>query len=66
LWLDFRALELDNELLRTFMREKAKVGLNDGYSFGESGSGFLRMNFACPRSLIREALTRIEIAVNRL
>jgi cysteine-S-conjugate beta-lyase len=66
LWLDFRELSLDNESLRTFMREKAKVGLNEGYTFGESGSGFLRMNFACPRSIVQEALTRIEKAVNTL
>lgn len=66
LWLDFRELGLDNESLRIFMREKAKVGLNDGYTFGESGSGFQRMNFACPRSILREALTRIETAVNSL
>jgi cystathionine beta-lyase len=66
LWLDFRALGLNNESLRTFMREKAKVGLNDGYTFGDSGSGFLRMNFACPHSIIREALTRIETAVNSI
>ncbi|HEY95871.1 MAG TPA: putative C-S lyase [Dehalococcoidia bacterium] len=66
LWLDFRALGLDNESLRTFMREKAKVGLNDGYTFGESGSGFQRMNIACPRSILEEALIRIETAVNSL
>ncbi|UCD08478.1 MAG: PatB family C-S lyase [Dehalococcoidales bacterium] len=63
LWLDCRALEFDNESLRSFMREKAKVGMNDGYTFGESGSGFQRMNFACPRSLLEEALIRIEAAV---
>ncbi len=66
LWLDLRELGLDNESLRTFMREKAKVGLNDGYTFGESGSGFQRMNIACPRSILREALLRIETAVNSL
>jgi cystathionine beta-lyase len=66
LWLDFREFSLDNESLRTFMREKAKVGLNEGYTFGESGSGFLRMNFACPRSIVQEALTRIENAFNSL
>ncbi|MBN2074921.1 MAG: PatB family C-S lyase [Dehalococcoidales bacterium] len=66
LWLDFRALGLDNESLRAFTREKVKIGLNDGYTFGESGSGFQRMNFACPRSIIQEALTRIEKAVNSL
>jgi cystathionine beta-lyase len=48
------------------MREKARVGLDDGFVFGAGGSGFQRMNIACPRSILEEALYRIEIAVNSL
>jgi cysteine-S-conjugate beta-lyase len=66
IWLDCNALGLNNLELRQFMREKAKVGLDDGFLFGESGSGFQRMNIACPRSILSEALTRIEQAVNSL
>ena len=66
LWLDCRALGLDDMALRKFMREQARVGLNDGFVFGEGGSGFQRMNIACPRSLLREALERIAKAVNSL
>ena len=66
LWLDCRALGLDNESLSHFMRKKAKVGMNDGYTFGDSGSGFQRMNIACPRPLLEEALSRIEKAVKTL
>jgi cystathionine beta-lyase len=66
LWLDCRALELDDMTLRKFMREQARVGFDDGFVFGEGGSGFQRMNIACPRSLLREALGRIEEAVNAL
>jgi cystathionine beta-lyase len=46
------------------MREKARVGLDDGFLFGSSGDGFQRMNIACPRSVLEEALKRIEKAVN--
>jgi cystathionine beta-lyase len=42
------------------------VGLNDGFVFGAAGSGFLRMNIACPRVILNEALSRIETAVNSL
>jgi cystathionine beta-lyase len=63
LWLDCRALGLDDMTLRGFMREKARVGLDDGFLFGAGGSGFQRMNIACPRSILEEALHRIEIAV---
>lgn len=65
-WLDCRKMGLDNAKLRSFMREKAKVGLDDGYLFGPSGAGFQRINIACPRSTLSEALLRIENAVNSL
>ncbi|MBN1368473.1 MAG: pyridoxal phosphate-dependent aminotransferase [Dehalococcoidales bacterium] len=66
IWLDCRKLGLDNIALRKFMREKARVGFDDGFLFGNAGSGFQRMNIACPRSLLQEALNRIEAAVNSL
>jgi cystathionine beta-lyase len=66
LWLDCRRLGLDDLALQKFMREKARVGLDDGFLFGAGGSGFQRMNIACPRSILREALERIEVAVNSL
>jgi cystathionine beta-lyase len=42
------------------------VGLDDGFLFGAGGSGFQRMNIACPRSILADALHRIETAVNAL
>ncbi len=66
LWLDCRGLGLDDKELQNFMREKARVGFDDGFMFGLGGSGFQRMNIACPRSLLREALGRIEKAVKNL
>ncbi len=66
LWLDCRGLRLEDEELQEFMREQARVGFDDGFMFGEGGSGFQRMNIACPRSLLREALERIEKAVKAL
>jgi len=66
IWLDCRDLGLDDLSLKKLMREKAKVGMNDGYLFGAGGSGFQRMNIACPRSALEEALQRIEAAVKNL
>jgi len=65
-WFDCRKLGLDDAELRSFMRMKARVGLDDGYLFGPSGSGFQRINIACPRSTLAEALQKIERAVNNL
>ncbi len=66
IWLDCRDLGMDDMTLRNFMRDKAKVGFDDGFLFGSGGSGFQRMNIACPRPIIEEALIRIETMVNKL
>ncbi len=66
IWLDCRDLGMDKTILSNFMRNKARVGVEDGFIFGEAGSGFVRMNIACPRSILEEALRRIELAVNGL
>lgn len=62
-WLDCRGLEFSNKDLERFMIEKAKVGLNAGTWFGSGGEGFMRLNIACPRSVLKEGLTRIKDAV---
>jgi cystathionine beta-lyase len=56
-WLDFRALGLENPY--KFALERAKVALNDGAAFGEGFGGYLRLNFATSRPLLREALERL-------
>ncbi len=66
LWLDCRALGMDDKALQQFMRERARVGFDDGFVFGAGGSGFQRMNIACPRVLLKEALGRIDGAVKEL
>jgi cystathionine beta-lyase len=65
-WLDCRELVKDKFALRSLMREKARVGFDDGFLFGTAGAGFQRMNIACPRLILEEALMRIETAVNSL
>lgn len=62
-WLDCRGLEMENEELRRFMIEEAGLGLNEGWSFGRSLSGYMRLNAACPRSVIEKALKQLKEAV---
>lgn len=58
-WLDFRGTGLDdNEINRKIIYE-AKVWLDAGNIFGESGKGFQRINVACPRSILTDALERL-------
>jgi len=65
-WLDCRELGMDSMALRSFIREKARVGFDDGFVFGAGGAGFQRMNIACPRTILEEALNKIEAAVGSL
>lgn len=65
-FIDARALGLPHdELVRFFIRE-AKVGMNDGATFGEGGSGFMRMNLGCPRSVLKKALGQIKSAYDKI
>jgi cystathionine beta-lyase len=65
-WLDCRKLGLDKwELKRLFLNE-AKVYLDEGFIFGRQGEGFERINIACPRSILVEALDRIKNAIDSL
>jgi cystathionine beta-lyase len=65
-WLDCRELGMNKTELKNFMLQRAKVWLNDGPTFGTGGVGFQRLNFACPHTTLKEALQRIEQAVNAL
>ena len=62
-WLDFRELAMDNDTLKQFIIEKAGLGLNDGPVFGPGGEGFQRINLACPRAYVEEAMNRLENAI---
>jgi len=64
--LDCRGLGLEPAALNDFFLKKARVYFSDGAMFGEEAAGFVRINFGCPRALLREALERIAQAVEDL
>lgn len=64
-WIDFRRLGLSQAELNKLIREEAKLGLHDGTTFGRDGAGFMRINFACPRSILVEAMDRLERAIKK-
>lgn len=66
LWIDFRRLGLSGPDLKRFLQHETRIIFNEGYIFGEGGEGFERMNIACPRSILEEALGRIEKAVRKI
>ncbi|AZT85571.1 putative C-S lyase [Marinobacter sp. NP-4(2019)] len=65
LWLDCRVLALGDKDLKQFFVRDAGVGMNPGLTFGDCGSGFMRMNIGCPRAVLEQALERIEAAIVR-
>lgn len=64
-WLDFRGTGLSTEELEKLIIHKAKLWLDSGKIFGECGRGFQRINVACPRSVVEEALGRIREALSK-
>ena len=42
-----------------FFVTKAKLGLNDGLSFGEAGEGFMRLNVGTSKEVLKEAMQRL-------
>jgi cystathionine beta-lyase len=63
IWLDCRGLGLNSSELGAFFVKKARVGLNDGSSFGPGGEGFMRMNLATSRGKLIKAFDQIRKAV---
>lgn len=66
MWLDCRALGMDQEALGRFFAEKAGVAMNGGDWFGAEGTGFVRMNLACPRATLKKALDQMLTAYQTL
>ncbi len=62
-WLDFRPLGLSQQELVSLIINEAHLALNDGRMFGVEGSGFMRLNVACPRAKLLDALDHIVSAV---
>ncbi len=64
LWLDFSGTGLGPKELDDLIVQKAGLWLDRGSMFGKSGEGFQRINAACPRSVLTEALERIKNAID--
>ena len=64
LWLDCRELELSEKERQGLIQDKAKLWLDTGTMFGKAGAGFERINIACPRKTLKEAMNRLKEAIN--
>lgn len=64
IWLDCRNLNLTDQERERKITNQGKLWLDSGTMFGTGGEGFERINIACPRSVLKEALNRLERAVH--
>lgn len=64
-WLDLRKLGLTEQQQRQLIVQDAKLWLDTGTLFGQGGEGFERINIACPRATIEQAMQRLEHAVHK-
>lgn len=63
-WLDCRDMGMTGAQLEQFFIHQVRVGVNLGGTFGPEGEGFVRLNFACARPLLSQALARIASALS--
>ncbi len=66
IFLDCRELGLEQEQLVELFVDGAHLALNDGTIFGKEGTGFMRLNVACPRSVLKQALDQLRDACEKI
>jgi cysteine-S-conjugate beta-lyase len=65
-WIDLRYLNMDaKELAKRFL-DDGKVAFDFGHWFGREGAGFIRINLACPREILKEALSRTHSVTSKI
>ena len=65
-FIDFSALQLNQKDIVALCTNRAHLALNDGSIYGEEGNGYMRINLACPRSVVRQALAQLKNAITSI
>ncbi|CAI0860242.1 MalY/PatB family protein [Serratia quinivorans] len=58
-WIDLRPLGIDDQKLQQVLIEQEKVAIMPGFTYGEEGRGFLRLNVGCPRSKVEAGMDKL-------
>jgi cystathionine beta-lyase len=64
LWLNMKAFGFKNKQLSDFFTYKVKIGVNKGVIFGPGGNGYVRINVATSKAVVKEAMTRLKVAID--
>ena len=59
-WMDFSATGLSSQEIADTLMEKEHLWVNKGTMYGANGEGFIRLNIACPRTLVEKGLSKIK------
>ncbi|MBA2871520.1 cystathionine beta-lyase [Anoxybacillus calidus] len=62
-WIDCRKLQKSDQELKQLLLQKGRIAVEPGNKFGEDGNGFIRLNVACTRETLQEALKRLVAAL---
>ena len=65
-WIDLRPLNLDDKMLQKVLIEQQKVAIMPGYTYGDEGNGFVRLNAGCPRSKLEQGVQRLIAGITTL
>ncbi|MGP6135149.1 MalY/PatB family protein [Enterobacter chuandaensis] len=65
-WIDLRPLNIDDRSLQKVLIEQQKVAIMPGYTYGDEGNGFVRLNAGCPRSKLEQGVQRLIAGINAL
>ncbi|EFC57380.1 MalY/PatB family protein [Enterobacter cancerogenus] len=58
-WIDLRPLAIDEHALQKVLIEQQKVAIMPGYTYGEEGKGFVRLNAGCSRNKLEQGVQRL-------
>lgn len=65
-WIDITPTGLTSKQLVETLRQEAHVLFSAGIIYGEAGENHIRINLACPRATLQEALLRVKPVLERL
>lgn len=65
-WIDLRALNIDERLLQKKLIEEQKIAIMPGYTYGEAGRGYIRLNVGCPLSKLERGVQGLIAAIKSL
>lgn len=65
-WIDLRPLNIDDRALQKVLIEQQKVAIMPGYTYGNEGNGFIRLNAGCPHSKLEQGVQRLIAGINTL